>query len=183
MSKKRVYLCPARRNVLYVSGIQRTLTIFMLATRLMKKAALFVLSILVACSVLPAQNDKNPPTPPAGPPIVAPTPVPADSVTLTIILKHQQDKNLPEIRRILEAQGFWDVFPPDDVRVISWTIAMGLGHVIVVQVPAGAIRRLNLALENGAWGAFDTEFYLTYDYKEVWEDYLERRAEAKEDRQ
>lgn len=122
------------------------------------------------------------PTAPEGPSTTPTVVAGADSVLVTLILKHQQDKNLPEIRRILEAQGFWDIFPPDDVRVVSWTLAMGLGHVITLQVPAGAIRRLNLALENGAWGAFDTEIYLTYDYKGVWEDYIERREEAKEDR-
>jgi hypothetical protein len=58
----------------------------------------------------------------------------------------------------------------------------GLGHIITLQCPAGAVRRLNLALENGAWGAFDTEIYLTYDYQSVWQDYIERREEAKEDR-
>lgn len=106
----------------------------------------------------------------------------ADSVLVTIILKHQQDKNLAEIRRVLEAQGFWDMFPPDDARVISWTLAMGLGHVITLQVPAGAVRRLNLSLENGAWGAYDSEIYLSYDYKSVWQDYVEKREDAKSDR-
>lgn len=117
-----------------------------------------------------------------GPATVAPVVPISDSILVTVILKHQQDKNLPEIRRVLEAQGFWDIFPPHDARVVSWTIAMGLGHIIILQIPAGAERRLNLALENGAWGAFDTEIYLTYDYKEVWEDYIERREEAKEER-
>ena len=117
-----------------------------------------------------------------GPATVAPVLPISDSILVTIVLKHQQNKNLPEIRRVLEAQGFWDIFPPQDARVVSWTIAMGLGHIIVLQIPTGAERRLNLALENGAWGAFDTEIYLTYDYKEVWTDYIERREEAKEDR-
>ena len=117
-----------------------------------------------------------------GPAMISPAGAVSDSIMVTIILKHQQNKNLPEIRRVLEAQGFWDIFPPQDARVLSWTIAMGLGHVIIMKVPAGAERRLNLALENGAWGAFDTEIYLTYDYKSVWEDYIERREEAKEDR-
>ena len=117
-----------------------------------------------------------------GPAMSSPSGVVSDSILVTIILKHQQNKNLPEIRRVLESQGFWDIFPPQDARVISWTIAMGLGHVIILKVPAGAERRLNLALENGAWGAFDTEIYLTYDYQSVWQDYVERREEAKEDR-
>ena len=115
-----------------------------------------------------------------GPATVAPAQPISDSILVTVILKHQQDKNLPEIRRMLEAQGFWDIFPPQDARVVSWTIAMGIGHVILLEIPAGSERRLNLALENGAWGAFDTEIYLTYDYKSVWEDYIERREEAKE---
>lgn len=106
----------------------------------------------------------------------------SDSVLVTVILKHQQDKNLPEIRRILEKQGFWDVFPPEDARVISWNIAMGLGHVVVLQIPAGSVRFLNVALENSAWGAFDTEIYLSYDYRTIWEDYLDRRSESAEDR-
>ena len=74
------------------------------------------------------------------------------------------------------------MFPPQDARVVSWNLAMGLGHIIVMKLPAGAVRRLNLALENGAWGAFDTDVYLTYDYKPIWEDYLEKREEAKDDR-
>ncbi len=139
-----------------------------------------VLFALCCCTHSHAQQPVI--TTPEGPSLQPPTPVEADSVMVTIILKHQQNKNLPEIRRVLEAQGFWDIFPPQDARVVSWTIAMGLGHVIVLEVPTGAIRRLNLALENGAWGAFDTEIYLTYDYRQVWLDYIERREEAKEDR-
>jgi len=115
-------------------------------------------------------------------PTTTPPPGVSDSILVTIILKHQQNKNLPEIRRVLEAQGFWEMFPPQDSRVVSWTIAMNLGHVIILQIPAGAERRLNLALENGAWGAFDTEIFLTYDYMPIWDDYIERREEAKADR-
>ncbi len=139
-----------------------------------------VLFSLFCCTLSQAQQPVI--TNPEGPSLHPPAPVEADSVMVTIILKHQQNKNLPEIRRVLEAQGFWDIFPPQDARVVSWTIAMGLGHVITMQVPTGAVRRLNLALENGAWGAFDTEIYLTYDYKKVWLDYIERREEAREDR-
>lgn len=114
--------------------------------------------------------------------MIAPSPLHSDSILVTVVLKHQQDKNLAEIRRILEAQGFWDIFPPEDAKVISWTLAMNLGHVIVLQLPSGSVRRLNLALENGAWGAFETEIFLTYDYKSVWEDYLQKRNEAREDK-
>ncbi len=138
---------------------------------------LLLSAISVACAMA-----QQPATTPEGPSTTPPQIQPADSVMVTIILKHQQDKNLAEIRRVLEAQGFWDMFPPEDVRVISWTLAIGLGHVITLQVPAGAVRRLNLAIENGAWGAYDSEIYLSYDYKSIWEDYVEKREDAKADR-
>lgn len=134
--------------------------------------------------LLPLLNAQQPAKPGASPgPSFEPKAIATeDSVVVTIILKHQQNKNLPEMRRILEAQGFWDIFPPKDCRVVSWTLAMGLGHVIVLQVPVSGVRRLNLAVENGAWGAFDSEFYLSYDYKAIWQDYIERREAARDDR-
>lgn len=139
---------------------------------------------LAACAF--GQQPENPAKPAVtysgGPSTQAGAPSVDDSVMVTIILKHQQDKNLAEIRRVLEAQGFWELFPPEEAHVVSWTLAMNLGHIITLRLPAGAVRRLNLALENGAWGAFDTEIYLSYDYRPVWEDYVQRREEAKEDR-
>lgn len=140
----------------------------------------FLLNYLLAAMLLASASARA--QQPAGPSLNPPAEQGTDSVLVTIILKHQQDKNLPEIRRILEAQGFWDVFPPKDSRVVSWTLAVGLGHIVTLQVPTGSVRRLNLALENGAWGAFNTEVYLTYDYQNVWETYIHQREEAKEDR-
>jgi hypothetical protein len=118
-----------------------------------------------------------------GPSTTPATGVDTDSVSVTVILRHQQDKNLTEIRRICEAQGFWDVFPPQEARVVSWTLAVGMGHVIVLKIPGNAVRRLNLAIQNGAWGAYNTEVYISYDYKPIWEDYIEQREEAKAERE
>lgn len=149
-----------------------------------KKIAPLLLALLLGyASAALAQQPVAKPTPPSPGPAFEPLSISTeDSVVVTIILKHQQGKNLYEIRRVLEAQGFWDMFPPEDVRVISWTLAMGLGHVIVLQVPVSGVRRLNLAIENGAWGAFDSEFYLSYDYEALWREYLEKREAAKDDR-
>jgi hypothetical protein len=116
-------------------------------------------------------------------PTTSPSELPSeDSVLVTVIFKHQQDKNLMEIRRKLEANGFWDLFPPKDARVISWNIVMGLGQVVTVKIPTGSVRNLNLSIQNGAWGAYDTEIYLSYDYMPIWNDYLEKRSESKSDK-
>lgn len=98
--------------------------------------------------------------------------VAADSVMITIFLKHQQDKSLTEIRKKQEENKLWEIFPPKEARVISWYVMMGIGQVVTVKIQAGALRTLNLAIENGAWGAFNTEFYPTYDYAPIWRNNL-----------
>lgn len=93
----------------------------------------------------------------------------ADEILLTIHLKHQKDKNLGEINARLRSSGFWQRFPPDGVEVVSWYVMMGIGQVVTLKVPANRLRDVNLAIEQCAWGAFDTEFYPTYDFRPVWE--------------
>ena len=138
--------------------------------------------VMSLVSVVIAQKPTDPQAAPQGP-SMSPAALPvADSVTVTVVLKHQQDKNMTEIRRKLEANGFWDLFPPREAHVLSWNIVMGLGHVVMLRLPANDVRILNLAIQNGAWGAYDTEIYLTYDYMPIWEEYMERRAEAKDER-
>jgi len=92
----------------------------------------------------------------------------ADSVMVTIFLKHQQDKSLKEINAKLDANKFHEMFPPKFARVVSWYVMMGIGQVVTLKFPASKLREVNLTLENGAWGAFDTSFYPTYDYMPVW---------------
>jgi hypothetical protein len=134
---------------------------------------------------LSAQTTKPPvPTsPPPGPSMDVPKQGTTDSIMVTVIFKHKSDKNLAEVRRILESQGFWDVFPPKDARVLSWTIAVGMGHIIIMKLPAEATRRLHVAVANGAWGAYNTEIFLSYDYKPIWDEYMEHKAEAREEQE
>src|SRR5579864_7441667 len=91
-----------------------------------------------------------------------------DSVMITIFLKHQEDKNLDSIQAIQNKNHFSELFPPKSARVISWYVLMGIGQVVTVKIPASELRTLNLSIEKGAWGAFNTEFYPTYDYMPVW---------------
>jgi hypothetical protein len=92
----------------------------------------------------------------------------ADSVMITIFLKHQEDKNLDSIQAIQKKNKFDQLFPPKSARVVSWYVMMGIGQVVTVKIPAAELRTLNTAIEKGAWGAFNTEFYPTYDYMPVW---------------
>jgi hypothetical protein len=100
------------------------------------------------------------------------TAAPQDSILITIFLKHQQDKNLDSLRKIQARNKFAEKFPPKSARVISWYVMMGIGQVVTVKIPASQLRTLNLAIEQGAWGAFTTEFYPTYDYVPVWKESL-----------
>lgn len=151
-------------------------------TVLHMKWKLIFFAIIFSSALLGAQTPEQEGISAFGPSLTPPPTAQSDSVTVTVMLRHQQDKNLSEIRRRLEAQGFWELFPPADCRVLSWHISLGYGHIIVMRAPSNSIRRLNLALENGAWGAYNTEVLLSYDYLPIWEEYMERRNESKEDR-
>ena len=87
----------------------------------------------------------------------------SDTMLLTVFLKHDQTMNNSERRELLEKTGFNDTFPPEGVEVVDHYVMMGIGQVIVLRMPPDYLRRVNVALELGAWGAHQTEFYITYD--------------------
>ena len=90
-----------------------------------------------------------------------------NAVVLTIFLRHDQSRPLSELNAQLARQGFYKAFPPPGVEVVSWVVAMGIGQVVTLRLPASRVREVNRVLENTAWGAYRTEFYPTYDYKAV----------------
>lgn len=103
----------------------------------------------------------------------------ADSVMITIFLKHQQDKSLKKIQQVQEENKLWEMFPPKEARVISWYVMMGIGQVVTLKIEGKDLRKVNLAIENGAWGAFNTEFYPTYDFVPIWKEGEEKRKNSK----
>ena len=96
-----------------------------------------------------------------------PAGTPADYILLTVIMKHDQSKNLDEINKLQDEAGFWAKFPPDGIVVESWYIAMGLGYIVTLRVPPARLREVNRTIEQTAWKAFRTEFYPTYDAREI----------------
>jgi hypothetical protein len=99
-----------------------------------------------------------------------------DSIMITIMLKHHQDKNIDELVEIREKNGFTMNFPPKSAKVISWYVMMGIGQVVTVKIPASELRALNISVERSVWGAFSTEFYPTYD---LYPTILENKAKLK----
>jgi hypothetical protein len=93
----------------------------------------------------------------------------SDSILLTIFLRHDQTKTLDEINDHLKKTGWYDEFPPPGVEIVSWYVMMGVGQVVTLRVPVDKLREVNRVIEQSAWGGYRTEFYLTYDYKSVWE--------------
>ena len=95
------------------------------------------------------------------------TPTPDNAILLTIFLKHDQSRPLGELNAQLERQGFYKAFPPAGVEVVSWYVMMGIGQVVTLRLPASRLREINRIFETTAWGSYRTEFYPTYDYKQV----------------
>ena len=101
------------------------------------------------------------------PPTGSAVATPDNAVLLTVFLRHDQSRPLSELNAQLARQGFYKAFPPPGVEVVSWVVAMGIGQVVTLRLPASRIREVNRVLEDTAWGAYRTEFYPTYDYKAV----------------
>jgi len=97
------------------------------------------------------------------------------TMMVTIFLKHDQSKTLDEIQAHLRQTGFNKNFPPAGTEVVSWYVMMDIGQVVRLRFPAEKLREVNLAIERGAWSAYHTEFYPTYDYKPVWEAEREKQ--------
>jgi hypothetical protein len=97
-----------------------------------------------------------------------PTPqTPADYVLVTVILRPDQSRNLEETIKIQEESGFWAKFPPDGIVVESWYAAMGMGFVVTLRVPPARLREVNRSVEQNAWKIYRSEFYPTYDFREI----------------
>lgn len=95
------------------------------------------------------------------------TQTPPDYILLTVFLRHDQSRKFEEILKHLDSTQFWKQFPPPGIEIESWYVMMGVGHVITLRVPPARLREVNLSVEKTAWGVFRTEFYATYDYREV----------------
>ena len=103
------------------------------------------------------------------------------NVMLTIFLRHDQSKNLEELNEIQLKQNFTSNFPPEGVKIVTWHVLMGIGQVVTLEVPADKVRAVNVAIEKSAWGAFKTEFYLTYDFLPVWKQKCIDNSKLKEE--
>ncbi|WP_366182921.1 hypothetical protein [Flavobacterium ovatum] len=107
-----------------------------------------------------------------------PTPKADDKLLLTIFLKHDQSMNLNEIEKIRTEQGFYKNFPPEGVSVVNWYVVMGIGQMVVLELPASKLAAVNLAIERTAWKAFKTEIYPTYNFYPIVEGKLENKTKV-----
>jgi hypothetical protein len=124
----------------------------------------------MACATTPncARSAAHEPTPTEAEMTTdSPSPETAATVLLTIIFKHHEGLVLDDIQGKLKASDWWEAFPPAGARVVSWTVAMGLGQICTLEVPADQLGLVNLELERRAWGVFRTEVYATYDFVPV----------------
>jgi hypothetical protein len=100
--------------------------------------------------------------------------VPAETMLLTVFLKHDQSNNLDAFQSRLKEADWWERFPPQGAKVMSWTVAMGFGQIVTLELPPALLPVVNLELERSAWGVFRTECYPTYDFLPVRERIRER---------
>ena len=97
-----------------------------------------------------------------------------DKVMITVILKHHAGLVLDDVQSRLKASDWWESFPPEGVRIVSWTVAMGFAQIATFELPPKLLPVLNLELERRGWGVFKAEVYPTYDFVPVRERIKER---------
>lgn len=90
-----------------------------------------------------------------------------EKVSLTVILHHDQSKNLDQIMEYTKQTGFYRDFPPEGTELVSWFAAMSFGFMIQVKVEPSKLRNLNRFMEQKAWGAFRYEVYPAYDFQPI----------------
>ena len=98
----------------------------------------------------------------------------ATPLLLTLVLKHHAGLTLDDVQSRLNAAAGWERFPVPGTRVLSWTVAVGLGQIVLLEVPPALLGQVNLELERSAWGVFKTEVYASYDFVPVRERIRER---------
>ena len=86
-----------------------------------------------------------------------------DTILLTVFLKHDQTMNNVERAELVRQTDWNEAFPPEGVEIVDHYVMMGIGQVIVMRLPPDRLRALNVVIERGAWGAYQTEFFITYD--------------------
>lgn len=119
-----------------------------------------VLAVAVAASILSgtaalAQQD---------PAQIQPNP---DAVLMVVTLRQTQEMNLEQMSAAVRGGGFWKAFPPEGVKVVGWYILMGIGHLVVLEVPPVKVRELNRSLEATAYGIYRVEIHAGYDFLPV----------------
>ena len=102
----------------------------------------------------------------------------SDKLLLTIFLKHDQSMNLNEIEKIRTDQGFYENFLPEGVAVVNWFVVMGIGQMVILELPASKLSAVNLAIERTAWKAFKTEIYPTYNLYPIIENKLKNKSKV-----
>jgi hypothetical protein len=106
----------------------------------------------------------------------------AETILLTVFLRHDQSQNLEELQGRLNAAGWWERFPPAGVEIVSWNVVMGIGQIVTLRLPPHLLAAVNVELERCAWGAFSTDFYPTYDFVPVRERLTAQWNEQKDRR-
>ena len=101
-------------------------------------------------------------------------PAAAERMLLTIVMQHHAGLTLDDVQSRMKASDWWERFPPEGVRIVSWTVAMGLGQIVMLELPPALLPVVNLELERSAWGVFTTACYPSYDFVPVRERIRER---------
>ncbi len=63
------------------------------------------------------------------------------TLMLTVVLRHDQSRNLEQLQGRLDDADWWHGFPPEGCEVVSWVVAMGLGQIVTLSTSNSSVAR------------------------------------------
>ncbi len=69
---------------------------------------------------------------------------PSETMLLTIVMQHHAGLTLQDVQSRMKASDWWERFPPEGARIVSWTVAMGLGQIVTLELPPRLLPVVNL---------------------------------------
>jgi len=84
-----------------------------------------------------------------------------ETMLLTIFLKHDQTKNLEEIQSNLTKNRFYDTFPPAGTSVVEWNVVMGIGQILVLELPVAKLDEVKKKLIQTTANGFSTDTFVS----------------------
>ncbi len=103
---------------------------------------------------------------------LAVSPLQPGQFLLSVVLEPNAGVSEKEVAGIAASQKLYENFPAQMSEIVSWARLADRKEVVILALPAEALRPTNVSLERHGWKAFKTAFHPSYDFYPIARDAL-----------